>query len=114
MGNLSEVVVHEADLQDRDGVSMVLALLHNKYPSITRIYADGGYAGEKPKNAISHIQNMKLEIVKHQKKKQKFARAIVSKSVKRFSGKNCGKNKELERSVEPSETKTALGFVEIH
>jgi len=35
-------------------------------------------------------------------------RAIVLKSVKRFSGKNCGKNEELEQSVEPSETKTAL------
>jgi len=30
------------------------------------------------------------------------------KSVKRFSDKNCGKNKELERSTEPSEIKTAL------
>jgi len=31
------------------------------------------------------------------------------KSVTRFSDKNCGKNKELEQFVEPSETKTALG-----
>jgi len=30
------------------------------------------------------------------------------KSVKRFSDKNCGENKELEHSVEPSETKNAL------
>jgi len=30
------------------------------------------------------------------------------KSVKRFSDKNCCKNKKLEHSVEPSETKTAL------
>jgi len=30
------------------------------------------------------------------------------KSVQRFSGKNCGKNKELEQLGEPSETKTAL------
>jgi len=30
------------------------------------------------------------------------------KSVKRFSDKNCGKNKELEQLGEPSETKTAL------
>jgi len=32
------------------------------------------------------------------------------KSVKRFSDKNCGKNKELEHSVEPSETKNALSI----
>jgi len=30
------------------------------------------------------------------------------KSVKRFSGENCGKNKGLEQLIEPSETKTAL------
>jgi len=30
------------------------------------------------------------------------------KSVKRFSDKNCGKNKELEQLGEPNETKTAL------
>jgi len=30
------------------------------------------------------------------------------KSVKRFSDKNCGENKDLEQSVEPSETKNAL------
>jgi len=28
--------------------------------------------------------------------------------VKRFSDKNCGENKKLEHSVEPSETKNAL------
>jgi len=32
------------------------------------------------------------------------------KSVKRFSDKNCGKNKELERLTEPNEVKTALVY----
>jgi len=31
-----------------------------------------GYAGEKLKNAISHIQSLQWEIVKHQAKKKKF------------------------------------------
>jgi len=34
-------------------------------------------------------------------------RAIVSKSVKRFSDKNCGKNKELEHSAESISAKNA-------
>jgi len=72
MGNLLEAVVHKADIQDRDGAPFVLSLLHNKYPSIAKVYADGGYAGEKLKHAISHIQNLQLEIVKHQTKKEKF------------------------------------------
>jgi len=37
-----------------------------------------------------------------------FSLEQFPKSVKRFSDKNCGKNKELEHSVEPNETKNAL------
>jgi len=72
MGNLLEAVVHKADIQDRDGAPSVLSLLHNKYPSIVKVYADGGYAGEKLAKAVSHIQNLQLEIVKHPTKQQKF------------------------------------------
>jgi len=72
MGNLLEAFVHKADIQDRDGAPFVLALLHRKYPSIAKVYADGGYGGEKLKHAIAHIQNLQLEIVKHQTKGQEF------------------------------------------
>jgi len=39
MGNLLEAVVHEADIQDRDGAPQLLTLLHSKYPSIVKVYA---------------------------------------------------------------------------
>jgi len=34
-----------ADVQDRDGGLEVVELAHVKYPTITKIWADGGYAG---------------------------------------------------------------------
>jgi len=50
------------------------------------------------------LKNKKLDQMK------RFKNREFLKSVKRFSDKNCGKNKELEQLGEPSETKTALAF----
>jgi putative transposase len=39
------VVVHAADIQDRDGAKLVLAVLANTFMRLRLIWADGGYAG---------------------------------------------------------------------
>ncbi len=46
MGNLLRVVVHAADIQDRDGAKRVLALAERDRLTarLERIWADGGYA----------------------------------------------------------------------
>ena len=41
------VVVHPADVQDRDGAFYLLRRARRLFPFIKRIFADGGYAGEK-------------------------------------------------------------------
>jgi transposase len=41
------VVVHPADGQDRDGAFHLLRRACRLFPFIKRIFADGGYAGEK-------------------------------------------------------------------
>jgi len=40
------VVVHAADLQDRDGAKLVLDVVRGKLPRLRLIWADGGYAGQ--------------------------------------------------------------------
>ena len=40
------VVVHPADVQDRDGAKLVLARLWGRFPRLKHIWADGGYAGK--------------------------------------------------------------------
>ena len=40
------VVVHAANIQDRDGAKLVLAKLKGFFPRLKRIWADGGYAGQ--------------------------------------------------------------------
>jgi transposase len=44
-GNLVGLVVHEADIQDRDGAPRVLSSIRALYPWLRHVFADGGYAG---------------------------------------------------------------------
>jgi putative transposase len=41
-----EVVVHPADVQDRDGAKLVFEKAKDKYPDLQLIWADGGYRGK--------------------------------------------------------------------
>ena len=47
LGLLLNVVVHSADVQDRDGALHLLRRARRMFPFIERIFADGGYAGPK-------------------------------------------------------------------
>ena len=47
LGVLLNVVVHPADVQDRDGAFLLLRRARRLFPFIKRIFADGGYAGKK-------------------------------------------------------------------
>ena len=58
------VVVHSADIQDRDGTFHLLRRARRLFPSIERIFADGGYRGEKMARVVSRTGIWKLEIVK--------------------------------------------------
>jgi putative transposase len=40
------VVVHAADIQDRDGAKSLLARCHDAFPRLELIWADGGYRGQ--------------------------------------------------------------------
>ena len=58
------VVVHSADVQDRDGAFHLLRRARRLFPFIERIFADGGYAGEKMALVAWRTGAWKLEIVK--------------------------------------------------
>jgi putative transposase len=57
------VVVHAADVQDRDGAKLVLAALAGRFPRLRLIWADGGYAGQLVTWALA-AYGWALEIVK--------------------------------------------------
>jgi transposase len=58
------VVVHPADVQDRDGAVAVLRQARRCFPFIERIYADGGYQGPKMAKVVAKTGAWRLEIVK--------------------------------------------------
>lgn len=64
LGLLVGLVVHGADVQDRDGAPMVLAAVRRAFPWLRHVFADGGYAGPKLRRALDKIGHWTVEIVK--------------------------------------------------
>lgn len=62
MGLLLAVVVHAANIQDRDGAKLVLQRLLGRFPRLERIWADGAYAGKLVRWA-RRIGGWRLEVV---------------------------------------------------
>jgi transposase len=59
------VVVHSANIQDRDGAVLVLDRRTRRlFPFIERIFADAGYQGPKTAAAVAKTGTWKLQIVK--------------------------------------------------
>ena len=63
MGLLLAVVVHAANVQDRDGAKLVLQKLTGRYPRLQLIWADGGYAGQLIE-WVQQLYGWRLAIVK--------------------------------------------------
>lgn len=63
-GNLVHAVVHTADIQDRDGAPLVLAEIIKRFPWLRHVFADGGYAGDKLRDALRRSGKWTIEIVK--------------------------------------------------
>lgn len=58
-------LVHAADIQDRDGGVMVMAALFGLYPFLLKLYADGGYQGERFQEGVKKaLSQVNVEIVK--------------------------------------------------
>ena len=57
-------MVHEADIQDRDGAPALLASIRKAFPWLRHLFADGAYAGPKLERALAKLGQWSLEIVK--------------------------------------------------
>jgi transposase len=58
------VVVHPADVQDRDGAAELLRRARRLFPFVEVIFADGGYQGPKMAAVVAKTGTWKLQIVK--------------------------------------------------
>lgn len=63
-GNLLGLVTHRADIQDRDGAPGVIAQAVESHPTLTHLFADGGYSGDKLQETLNDIDGPTIEIVR--------------------------------------------------
>lgn len=58
------VLSHAADTQDRDGAVDVFRAIRCRFPWLRHVFADGGYGGDKLRNALKGHGEWTLEIIK--------------------------------------------------
>src|SRR5215213_9382225 len=64
LGLMLFVLVHGADVQDRDGAPALLKAIRHRFPWLRHIFADGGYAGDKLRAALQGQGVWTIAIIK--------------------------------------------------
>jgi transposase len=110
LGLLLGVVVHPANVQDRDGAEAVLRQVRRLFPFIERVIGDAGYQGPRMRAAMARTGTWLLQIVKRSDK-HKFVvlpkRWIVERTIGWIS-----RNRRLARDFE-RHCRIAAAFVRI-
>lgn len=106
------VVVHPANIQDRDGAALVLNKRTRRlFPFIERIYADGGYQGPRVRAAAARTGTWKIEIIKRSDIAKGFVvlpkRWVVERTLAWIS-----RNRRLSRDFERYAT-TVTAFIRL-
>ena len=106
------IVVHPADIQDRDGAALVLNKRTRRlFPFIERIYADGGYQGPRVRAAAARTGTWKIEIIKRSDIAKGFVvlpkRWVVERTLAWIS-----RNRRLSRDFERYAT-TVTAFIRL-
>ncbi len=104
-GNLLTVVVHRANIADREGASFVLEDVAQHYPTLQKMWADQGYTGELVPALQQH--GITLEIVAKLANQQGFVvlpRRWVVERTFAWLGRYRRLSKDYEQRPEYSET----------
>lgn len=106
LGNILELVVHAANIQDRDGARLVLPKLDRiTLDSLVKVWADGGYRG-KLITWVHDALNIVLEIVEKEPGQKGFKvlpRRWVVERTFGWLGRWRRLSKDYERTIESSE-----------
>ena len=72
LGLMVGLIVHGADIQDRDGALEVLKSIRHRFPWLRHVFADAAYAGPKLSGALEEIGAWTMEIIKRSDGAQGF------------------------------------------
>ena len=115
LGLIMELVVHAANIQDREGAMLVLKLLNVKFPRLEKIWADGGYAGQLI-GCTAKAGGWLLEIVKRTDRLPKFIvlpkRWIVERTFG-WLGRYRRQSKDYELTIPSSEAMIRIAMINL-
>jgi len=103
VGLLLFIIVHAADVQDRDGAPDVLKAARYRFPWLRHVFADGGYAGRKLREAMNRHGSWTIEIIKRSDAAKGFEvlpRRWVVERTFAWLGRCRRLAKDFERSIE--------------
>ena len=101
------MIVHPADVQDRDGAPALLESARSVVPWLRHVFTDGGYAGDKLKDALKDHGDWTIEIIKRSDSAKGFVllprRWVVERTLA-WLNRNRRLAKDVERTVESAVT----------
>ncbi len=113
LGLLIGLVVHGADVQDRDGAPAVLKSLRHSFPWLRHVCAKpapakagAGYAGPKPRGVLEKTGDWTMEIVKHSDSAEGFEplpRRWVVERAFAWLGRCRSLAKDFEKTIKSAE-----------
>ena len=110
------MIVHPADVQDRDGAPALLEKVRSGFPWLRHVFADGGYAGDKLKEAIAGLGDWTIEIVKRSDAARGFVllpRRWVVERTFAWLNRNRRLAKDVEATIESSVTWLYIASVKL-
>jgi transposase len=110
------VVLHSAEIQDRDGAGLVLDKIRRRFPWLELIWADGGYNAWQVGVAVAKVPRLCLEIVKRSEDVRGFVvlprRWVVERTFSWF-GRNRRLAKDFENLAETLATFVTLASIQL-
>jgi len=110
------MIVHPADVQDRDGAPALLASVRARFPWLRHVFADGGYAGGKLITALQSLGDWVVEIVKRSDAAKGFVllpRRWVVERTFAWLNRNRRLAKDVEATIESAVTWLYIASVKL-
>lgn len=110
------MIVHPANIQDRDGAPLLLEAIRSAFPWLRHVFADAAYAGEKLRTALADIGTWTIEVIKRSDTAKGFVllprRWVVERSIA-WLNRNRRLAKDFEASIESAEAWLYISSVKL-
>lgn len=116
VGLMLFVLVHAANIQDRDGAGDLIRLIRHRFPWLRHIFADGAYAGPKLRAVLMGLGRWTIDIVKRSDTVEAFEvlpRRWVVERTFAWLGRCRRLAKDWERTIESSTAWTFIASIRL-